>query len=341
MFQAVRTEMVQGDLGKSVGLGVYSYLIEFLSVMTLIVATETCRLRLSKWRLGLWITLMLAFCVPTGSRLGLLIAAFGVLGIFAFVKNRISLLATLSVSIAVLAIFAVPAITLGKGGSLYASSLENIGGVARSFQVYALGGIVACDQLLQSPPEQPEEARSLHFFYAVAATLGLHTRVPNQTDVEVLIPWKTNVYSVYYHYLEDFGWTGMCAAFFVLGAAFAGLHGAAATGRPEAITLLGLGCSYLVFTCAGDPFFWGLSSCIQCIAIVLIIYNVAPLLRVLKLASATRPTVGGGQNRVFHGNITRHYHCELEHQGGASRMSTVDRSGPPGGDRSTTSGRGG
>ena len=341
MLHAVRIEMVQGDIGKSVGLGFYNYFIEFLRVMTLIVATETCRLRLSKWRLILWITLLLAFCVPTGSRLGSLVALAGVLAIFTFVKNRIPLLPTCLVIATFLGVFSLAAIVLEKGGSLDASPSENIGGVARSFQVYALGGIVACDQLLQSPPEYPEEAHSLHFFYAVAAALGLHTKAPGIVDLEVLIPWRINVYSVYYYYLEDLGWIGMCAAFFVLGSVLAGLHRAAAMGRPEAITLLGLGCSYLVFPCAGDPFILGLSSCIQSTALVLIIYNVAPLLRLFKLASATPPTLGGGQNRVFRGNIARHYHCELEHQGGASRMSSVDRSGPPGGDRSTTSGRGG
>ena len=62
----------------------YKYVFEALMVMTLIVATETCRLGISKWRLFLWIALMLAYNLPTGARLGPLVVLAGVLAVFAF-----------------------------------------------------------------------------------------------------------------------------------------------------------------------------------------------------------------------------------------------------------------
>jgi oligosaccharide repeat unit polymerase len=313
LFQTVRLQMVQQDVGGFGGFYPYRYVLECVVVMTLIVCTETCRQRLSNWRLALWIALMLAFYIPTGSRLGSLVTLLGVLAVFTFVQNRVPLLATLSVTMAVLAVFSVTAISLGKGGSLYASTSQNISGVAHSFQLYALGGIVACDQRLQSPPEQSDDIPSLHFFTSVAAALGLHSQTPPRIQPEISIPWRTNVYSIYYSYLVDFGWAGMFAVFFGLGAAFSVLYSAAVKGRPEAVTLLGLGCSYLVFTCSGDPFITSLSSCIQATLLVLMIYNVAPLLRLCKVAHSRPPTLRRGQNRAFHGNIARHYHRELEH----------------------------
>lgn len=289
LLQAVRTEMIQEDMGSSAGLGIFSYVLFISILITLIVTTETCRLHLSKWRLFLWITLTMAYNIPTGARLGSLEVMFGVFAIFVFVKGRFPFVAALSIGISVLFIFSVVSVLLGKGGSLENSPVENVKGVTQSLQIYTLGGIVACDQLLQHSLEPSGKAPSLHFFYEVGAALGLNSPAPQLRRPEVWTPGTTNVYSIYYDYLRDFGWVGMSIIFFALGAAMAGLHRLAVMGSPEAITLLGLGCSYLVLTCAGDPFLVGLSACIQSIVLVLLIYNFVPLLRWCTLLRSPSP----------------------------------------------------
>jgi oligosaccharide repeat unit polymerase len=289
LLQAVRTEMTQEDMGSKVGLGVFSYVLFTSILITLIVTTETCRLKLPRWRFFLWIALTMAYNIPTGARLGSLVLMFGVFAIFAFVKGRFPFVAALSIGICVLFIFAVVSIVLGKGGSLENSPLENVRGVTQSLQVYTLGGIVACDQLLQHSPETSDKAPSLHFFYEVGAALGLNSPAPPLRKREVLTPWTTNVYSIYYDYLLDFGWVGISIIFIALGAAMTSLHRLAVMGSPEAITLLGLGCSYLILTCAGDPFIVGLSACIQSVALVLLIYNLVPLLRWCTLLRSPSP----------------------------------------------------
>lgn len=289
LLQAVRTEMIQEDMSRSAGLGIFNYVLSTSILITLIVTTETCRLHLPKGRLFLWIALTMAYNIPTGSRLGSLEVMFGIFAIIAFVKGRFPIVAALSIGISVLFIFAVVSVVLGKGGSLENSTLENVNGVTQSLQIYSLGGIVACDQLLQHSPEPPGKAPSLHFFYEVGAALGLNSPAPPLRRREVWTPWTTNVYSIYYDYLRDFGWVGVTIIFFTMGAAMASLHRLAAAGSPEAITLLGLGCSYLVLTCAGDPFIVGLSACIQSVALVLLIYNLLPLLRWCTLLRSPSP----------------------------------------------------
>jgi oligosaccharide repeat unit polymerase len=279
LLQQVRLEMIEGDLGNSAGLGPFRYVLAALIVITLIVTTETCRMHLSKWRLFLWILLAMAYNIPTGSRLSSLVVLFGVLAIFAFAKNSIPLLPAISIGMAVVIVFAVVAIAMGKGGSLTQSPLENASGVVRSLQVYVFGGIVACDQSLQKPPERPQEMPSFRFFDEVAVALGSHTSAPPLLLPYVNTPSETNAYSVFYSYFGDFGWAGMSAIFMGLGMGFAGLYRAAAMGRPEAVTLLGLGCAYLVLTCSGDPFLSGLSACIQSATLVWLIYDIVPLLR--------------------------------------------------------------
>jgi oligosaccharide repeat unit polymerase len=294
LLRSVRTEMVEGDLGNAAGLGFFRYVMSALIVITLIVTTETCRLRLSKSRLFLWIILGMAYNVPTGSRLSSLIVLFGVLAIFAFVQSRIPILPAVSIGLAVAVIFSVAAVALGKGGNLNESPLENAESVARSLQVYVLGGIIACDQTLQKPPNLPREARSLRFFYAVADVLGR-----SESEASTLLPYvntpsETNVYSVYYGYLRDFGWAGVSALFLCLGAALAGVYRAAARGRPEAVTLLGLTSAYLVLTCEGDPFIAGLSACIQSAALVIVLYNLVPLLRWCNVGFSSSPKMEEG-----------------------------------------------
>lgn len=294
LLQQVRAQMVEGDLGNSAGLGPFRYVLAALIVITLTVTTETCRLHLSKWRLFLWIVLTMAYNIPTGSRLSSLVVLFGVFAIFAFARNRIPLLPAFSIGIAVIIVFAVVAIVLGKGGDLNASPMENASGVARSLQVYALGGIVACDQVLQKPLQRPEEAPSLRFFYALADSLHLHSSAPPELLPYVSTPSETNVYSIFYAYFQDFGWAGMSALFMGLGMGLSSLYRVAVRGRPEAVALLGLSCAYLVLTCSGDAFLSGLSACVQSATLVVLIYNLVPLLRWCNVTFSPSPKLGSG-----------------------------------------------
>ena len=290
LLQAVRAELVQEDLGSSAGLGIFNYVLSASILTTLIVTTETCRLHLPKWRLFLWIALTMAYNIPTGARLGSLVLMFGVFAIIVFIKGRIPFVATLSIAMSVLFIFALVSVVLGKGGSMDNSPLENVKGVTQSLEIYVAGGIVACDQLLQHSLEPSGKAPSLHFFYEVGNALGLNSPAPQLRRREIWTPGTTNVYSIYYDYLQDFGWVGMSIIFFALGATLANLHRRAVMGSPEAITLLGLGCSYLVLTCAADPFIVGLSACIQSVALVLLIYNLVPLLQWCTLLRSPSPS---------------------------------------------------
>lgn len=290
----IRLQMVAGDLGNAEGLGAFRYVLSALLVMTLIVTTETNRQRLSKWRLLLWVLLTMAYNIPTGSRLGSLIVFFGMLAILVFVKNKIPFVATFSTGVAILIVFALVAVFLGKGGSVTESPLENVASIAKSLRVYAIGGIVACDQLLQKEKPQPEQRPSLKFFRALGHSLGFASASPLELNPPIDTPSETNVYSVFYNYFRDFGWAGMSAIFAGLGMGFSFLYRTAVKGRPEAVTLLGLGCSYLVLTCAGDAFISGLSACIQSTILVMLIYNIVPLLRWCNVSFSASPRVDLG-----------------------------------------------
>ena len=274
-LRSVRAEMVLSDTGHgTLGFDSFRYVLPLLILMTLIATVESYRGRKRKWRIVAWIIVSFAYFIPTGSRLAAMVLLVGVLCAVRLSSGRLRPRAVLAACVVFVAIFAFAAIALGKGGSRYAERWENVSGVARSFRLYAFGGIVACDQLIQiGAPTRGGQIKSLRFFYALGNALGLDVDVPAAIDAPVPTPDEINVYSVYYYYFKDFGWSGVVTIFVALGVVLRVLFDHALSGRPEAMVLYSLGSAFLVFTCSGDPFLSGLSSCIQATVEVFLVYN--------------------------------------------------------------------
>lgn len=279
-LRSVRSEMVLSDTGGGTfGFELVKYVLPILIVMTLIATVESYRGRERKWRIVAWTIVSLSYYLPTGSRLAAMVLLIGVLYAVSFSSGRLRLRTVLAVSLVFVSVFSLAAIQLGKGGSLDADIAENLSGVARSFRLYALGGIVACDQLIRTAAvTSGGQIRSLRFFYLVGKALGVDVDVSRTVDLEVPTPDITNVYSIYYKYFDDFGWLGVGTIFVGLGALLRLLFNHALSGRPEAMVLSSLGCAYLVATCVGDPFLLGLSSCIQATAEVFLVYSFSRML---------------------------------------------------------------
>ncbi len=280
-LRKIRADLVLNDVGEGgMGLGPFRYIIPLLVVFTLIATVECYRARKGKWRIAVWMLLSLAYFLPTGSRLGAMILLISVVCAISLSSGRLRLHTALLFVLLFTMVFSFAAVELEKGGSPYSTLEENVSGVTYSFRLYALGGIVACDQLLSSNTEPTSgQINSLRFFYAFSRTIGLPVTVPANVEISVQTPELTNVYSIYYYYFEDFGWLGLMAIFICLGSLLGFVFNRALRGFPEAIVLSSVACAYLVFTCSGDPFLNGLSPCIQTTAEVFAVYFVARLLR--------------------------------------------------------------
>jgi oligosaccharide repeat unit polymerase len=295
-FQNARAEMVLRE-NAQIGYGPFSYVMAAALVMTLIAIAEYWRSRKAWWRPAVWMAVTLAYYLLTGSRLGAMVLTIASACVVVLAGGRLNRKITLAAAVAVLSIFSFGSVALGKGGAFYAGVSENVISVAQSFRLYALGGIVACDQRLQDGADtQGGNARSFRFFYMVLRSVGINYAIYDPVERGIPTPQITNVYSIYYNYFRDFGWLGMPLVFAALGALCAFLYRCAVRGRPECVVLYSLACGFLVFTCSGDPFLLGASACIQATVQVYLVYGLqklfhrdAPLVRY----EWARPATGG------------------------------------------------
>lgn len=94
--------------------------------------------------------------------------------------------------------------------------------VSRRLIWYAVGSLRALDHFLHKPYDLLNGDLTLRFFDALAFRLGLTDTEPAAlVQPDVLVPDRTNVYTVYYTYIQDFG---ILASFLFIGV-FAIVHG--------------------------------------------------------------------------------------------------------------------
>ncbi len=177
-------------------------------------------------------------------------------------------------SLAFLICFAIPAVLLGKGGSLGAGLTENLAGVLNSLQVYTLGGLVAFDSVVNfSFTFTDAYIPTLRFFYKIANLFGANIYIPVVNMQNVLTPQPTNVYTIYSSYFLDFGWGGIVIIPFALGLLSVLIYKQAIKHNPEGIVLYGILLGSLVVSCANEAFLTALSSWLQAIVIMILLYK--------------------------------------------------------------------
>ncbi|HHV61378.1 MAG TPA: oligosaccharide repeat unit polymerase [Firmicutes bacterium] len=265
----VRYQIAYGE-----GLGVFGYLIALARFLALIAFYENDGSRTGRTLTFAIIVLAFIYDLLTVARVGLYALIFGLIGISWMRSRRVTLKPLLAGIAAFLPAFAGAAVVLGKGGNVNATVTENLAGVLRSLQVYALGGLVAFDKVVRDPWSfQGPRITTLRFFFAVANALGAHFDLPRVIPQYTMTPAPTNVYTIYFSYFLDYGWVGVGIIMFILGNITARLYQAAARGNPQAVILYGVMFWSLMVSCAAEGFFISLSYWIQAVLYTFLLYH--------------------------------------------------------------------
>lgn len=96
---------------------------------------------------------------------------------------------------------------LGKGGVDSENSLmENMSSFLKDTVIYLVGGLNALDKFVHSNYIIDNGNNTFRFYLAVLYKLGLSDSLPPPLIQEYIsVPFQTNVYTIYYHYIKDFG----------------------------------------------------------------------------------------------------------------------------------------
>ena len=122
---------------------------------------------------------------------------------------------------------------LAKTGSIDDTLLENMGNISSIFLQYLLGPLSAFDGFLDEPSYLHFGENVFRTFYAILYNLGISSEPPTALIQEfVSVPFLTNVYTIYYTYILDFGIIGAFIFIFLFGLLHSSLFYKAKTGNP-------------------------------------------------------------------------------------------------------------
>ncbi|CAD5370697.1 conserved membrane hypothetical protein [Rubrivivax sp. A210] len=153
-------------------------------------------------------------------------------------------LATLLASITALmfAVFWIMGRALGKADDDAGEALLNLADYLFS-SIPALSVFIADNPV--SPFGEEHGSNTFRIFHAVAAALGMSPPPPSLVQEFIPVPHLTNLYTIYLHYILDFGWAGVVLLPMFLGAVHGWLFRAAAADRRREFLLILLVISYL------------------------------------------------------------------------------------------------
>jgi oligosaccharide repeat unit polymerase len=253
-------------------LGIFEYLI-FFSTMLALAAFENSQVRnRGSLRALAAVVLSLLYHLVTASRLGALMLIAGLVGIALLHKRRMAT-PLLSGAVAVIPVFVTVAVALNKGTERGGDIQSNTVSLARSFQLYALGGLVAFDAAAEGKIAPDNHGRTYRSLYAVARAAGYDIDVPALPSEYTYTPTPTNVYTMYYPYLVDFGRMGVVVLLGGFGALFSYVYFAARSVAGPFTVAYALMFAYLLLSSADEYVFSLASMNCQALLYLLLLYR--------------------------------------------------------------------
>jgi oligosaccharide repeat unit polymerase len=246
----VRYQSLQADTS----LGIFEELIFFSTITAWVAFLEQQRLGTGKLRAVIAILLGAVYHLVTASRLGVLTMIAGLIGI-AMIHGKNLFRTVLTGALGIIVVFVVVALALNKGAEHRDSPTTQAISLAQSFQLYALGGVVAFDTVVQGLVAPESQGRTYRLLYVSARALGYKVEPPPMIAQYTYTPIPTNVYSMYCPYFVDFGATGVAVILAIIGFLATVIYLGARQGAWPLMVAYGLIFSYIVLSSADEYLF--------------------------------------------------------------------------------------
>lgn len=184
---------------------------------------------------------------------------FGMLAITRQMDSRKALLVFGACSVSIFVIIAA----LRDVTTQSASALDSANASWESFRLYLLSSLPAFDSFMHTPAELGLGSHVFRTVIAVGAKLGLCNEPASLVQDFAILPFDTNVYTVYQPYFADFSYAGMFIIQFLLGCMHGSLYRRADRGRPLYVAAFALSLYPLCMQFFQDQYFNLLSTWVQ------------------------------------------------------------------------------
>lgn len=218
--------------------------------------------------------LYLVLQAANGGVAALLLGAFGV----HWIRNkRLSKRLVVSGIVFFVFIFGAVSVFVKKGNTnLNAGLLANIAPGFEVLEMYAVGGLVAFNQVVESPSSILNTWSVWRFFELTANKFGADWEIPPLGAAYTGISQSaaTNVYTLYFPYFVDYGLPGTCFIMIGLGVIATVIYGKALKGTPEAVVFYGLTVSGIILSGFNEQVFAQLNMFVKVLVVSVCIYRI-------------------------------------------------------------------
>jgi oligosaccharide repeat unit polymerase len=258
-FVGLRSELVYGEEN----YGPLKYLITiavFNSTYRFAVDTDS---KSSKFKKVVSLIIAVVYSIFSTSRTAFFFLLLTILGL-KFFRSQFKIRHLVLFTFLILSIYSIFDLMLAKTGTLDDPLLDNLGSIRIIFLEYLLGPLAAFDRFINEPSYLHFGENVFRTLYAIFYNLGISSAPPSELIQEFIsVPFLTNVYTVYYTYILDFGIIGAFIFIFLFGLLHSFLFYKAKTGNPYYIYFYAILVHPLITSFFNDQYFSILSHWIQ------------------------------------------------------------------------------
>jgi oligosaccharide repeat unit polymerase len=197
-----------------------------------------------KWRAWAAFGFFILYTLPTAARAGFVFVLLSLFTIEALRRRRIPWRALIALGLVFALAFFGLAILIGSSGASADQTLaENAPSLAMVFQLYAVGSLVAFDNLYRHPSAIAPTQDIDRNFKIIANKLGFRTEIPDlnaEFSTVGTYGLDTNAYTIYFSYFPQLGTLGSLAMMLLLGAVVTAAYFKAISGGPQAVIMFAI-----------------------------------------------------------------------------------------------------
>jgi oligosaccharide repeat unit polymerase len=278
--QQLRADAMEKALNLADGsLNAVVSLTPVFSVLAFVALFEYCRSGNRRRRTYAAILLAVIYNLASTSRSQVLILLIGLLSIlwvhFPQRAKKVGLVAGIMFCI----FAAANQIQLEKDGARSGAPLsENLHSIGEGFAKYAFGGLVAFDISVQHPGRILNNWKLYTFFIRTLNKFGMNIEAPpvflEYVDINRAV--DINVYTIYFAYYSDYGYTGTVLLLFILGFVTTLTFRKARLQNPIAVLLLGPAFYGILMTVFAEAFFMEMGFWLKILACGYFLYVFVP-----------------------------------------------------------------
>jgi len=227
-----------------------------------------------RWRSYLSILLAILYGALTGTKGGMVRLILALSFISSMRAGNMNFIAMGTAVILALVLFAVGLFFVNYGYEDMEFSIETIQLLLEGVRTYWLGGLVAFEDVFQSPNNLESVQHINRFFLETANGLGAHFTIPSLHAEYTRISQteETNVYTIYFSYFKDYGWLGVTIGLFLLGSLLTWIYSHARRGNHLAMALYSMNAVGLVLSIHAEHFLLALNLYIKMLVFFYLVY---------------------------------------------------------------------